>query len=100
MKPEAKAPASHGCSVCGHLVPRARLMCPPHWRLVPTAMQVQVYSSFKRFQQAESSTQALARLTEYRQATDAANTVVLAALRGQQQPATPSNPPTPQLDRT
>jgi hypothetical protein len=39
---------SHPCAVpaCGRYVATERLMCPPHWRLVPVLLQAAVYATW------------------------------------------------------
>lgn len=60
------------CSACGKTVPRGRLMCVAHWRLVPLPMQRDVWRTWGAFQRRQDPTGALRLLSEYRQAADAA----------------------------
>jgi hypothetical protein len=50
-----QAPATHPCAVtlpggapCPKLIPLDMLMDPPHWRLVPRALQREVYRTWGR----------------------------------------------------
>lgn len=61
---------AHGaaCSVCGTAVPRGRLMCPEHWRLVPKPMQLRVWRTWEEAQHRdghfETRQRAIAAYTE------------------------------------
>lgn len=72
------APATGQCSACGKAVPRGRLMCAAHWRLVPLALQRDVWRTRGAFQHRRDPQHALRLLAEYRQAADAATDCVRA----------------------
>lgn len=38
--------AIHGCAICARPIPRGKLMCWPHWRLVPRNRQQDVYRTW------------------------------------------------------
>lgn len=69
----------HPCSVCGKPVPRGRLMCAPHWRLVPLPLQREVWAAWGSFQAAESAHRSLRCMALYRKAADAATAWVAEA---------------------
>lgn len=73
------------CSVCGQPIRRDRFMCIAHWRLVPTAMQVAVWRSFRAFQKRRTPQEGKVALAEYRSATDAA-TQFVSSIRKEPQP--------------
>ena len=64
--------ATAQCSACGKAVPRGRLMCGTHWRLLPPALQRDVWRTWGAFQNRQGPQHALRLLGEYRQAADAA----------------------------
>ncbi|TAK81740.1 MAG: hypothetical protein EPO20_24040 [Betaproteobacteria bacterium] len=60
------------CPVCAAKIPEYKLMCWPHWRLVPELLQDQVLGTWKTMLRgANPSIRRLAR-EEYRKARDAA----------------------------
>lgn len=64
---------AHGtaCSVCGTAVPRGRLMCPEHWRLVPKPMQLRVWRTWEDVQRRQGTPeQQLKQIADYRAAAD------------------------------
>jgi hypothetical protein len=38
------------CHVCGHRIPPGWLMCHPHWRLVPPALQNAVWAALRAYE--------------------------------------------------
>lgn len=57
------------CSVCKAAVPRGRLMCPEHWRLVPKPMQLRVWRTWEDALRREGTTESRARdVAAYREA--------------------------------
>ena len=85
MKPIT--PRTVPCAVCARLVPHGRLMCSPHWHLVPKPLQVAVWRTWQAYGARKNPTEGLAQLRAYRQAADAAIEAVQARL--QVQPSTP-----------
>lgn len=75
MKNEARV-GVHACSVCEAQVPRSRLMCHRHWRLVPPEMQTQVWRTWSRFCNRKEPRHAMQLLADYRRAADAATNYV------------------------
>ena len=53
-------------------VPRGRLMCPPHWRLVPKPMQLRVWRTWEALTPAAHGTpeQRINQIADYRAAAD------------------------------
>lgn len=60
------------CTVCKTSVPRGRLMCPPHWRLVPKPMQLRVWRTWEALTPAAHGTpeQRINQIADYRAAAD------------------------------
>lgn len=81
MKPIT--PRTVPCAVCDRLVPHGRLMCSPHWHLVPKPQQVAVWRTWRAFGARKNATEGVGLLREYRQAADAAIEAVQARLQAQ-----------------
>ncbi len=68
----------HAHDLCDVRVARAKLMCLPHWRRVPTLLQSRVYDAWRTFQRTRTRETLHALFAVQKEATDA----VVTKLRG------------------
>ncbi len=72
------------CPCCGARIQRGKLMCLPHWKMVPRDAQRAVNKAWRDYRRSDYGHAAIMALRVYQTAVDAAIAAVMAKIQGKE----------------